>query len=236
MSDLPRFFAAMAPLLNGRCTAADVEQAIGPSPSGSVNLDFYRVLVERNLFKILRDVHAPVRALALRQDPQSWARLVRSYAAAHPPMHWDPNAFAGAFPEWLEVERKRTGEIPVLLEQLADYQWIRHRAGRCRDVGDDGFDERLFVRQYSYDVPKIAAALEEDEHADLPGRRAVVVLVYRHTRALDVRTFYPTNAGLAALARRQGVMVPPELGEFSNIDRTEIELIEHGILMPRGTP
>jgi hypothetical protein len=234
MSELDRFFGAMRPFLIGRSSVAEAERELGPSPSGSESLDFYRVLVERNMFKILRDVHRPIRILADRQSPQLWGRLVRGYVTDHPPAHYEPNMFAAKFSDWLAEQRKRFGEIPELFEELADYQWIRHLARQCPDDVGDGFEQRLFVRQYTYDVPKIAAALRRDANAELPGRASVVVLVYRHLRHQDVRTFYPTRPGLAVLARRQGAALPPGFGEFQDLDKAEVEMIEHGIFVPRS--
>ena len=187
MTTLQRFFDAMAPLLIGVSDATAVETLVGSCPSGPESLDFYRVLVERNLFKILRDIYSPVRALALRESNHLWARLVRSYIEDHPPSHPIPNLFGEKFSGWLPTQRTHLGDVTDLFEEVADYQWIRCVAYNCADDVGDGFDQRLFVRQYTYDVPSIVNALYRDPDAELPPRRPVILLVYRHLRHHDVR-------------------------------------------------
>ena len=234
MSDLEQFFATMRPMLLGKTRVPDAEAELGGSQSGTENFGFYRVLAKRNLFKIMRDVFGTVRTLALRQDEALWARLVMGYTAAHPPAARDPNEFGAQFAEWLAEHRKQTGEIPELLEELADYEWIRTAAYLSPNVEGDGFEERLFVRQYTHHVPDIHAALRRSTEAELPGRAPTVVLLFRHLRKHKLQDFYPTKAGLAVLARRQGATLPPGFGGFDDaaLDQTEVEMIEHGILAP----
>ena len=143
-----------------------------------------------------------------------------------------PEEMVNFFSDWLAQRRKRLGDIPELLEEVADFQWISYSAHNAADGEADGFDERLFIRQYTHHVPRVVAALEKDRDADLPGREPVVVVVYRHLRNNEVRLLYPTKAGLAVLARRQGAQLPPGFGGFTDeeLDNTEVNMIELGIL------
>ncbi len=233
---LHAFFDAMGPMLSGRTSAAEVEAELGAtSPSGTENLGFYAVLVERNHFKILRDLFGPIRTLALRRSDTLWGRLVRDYTRKHPAGHWDPNRFGASFSEYLANLRQRHGELPTLFEELADYLYIRHLAYSSPDEPGDGFETRLFVRQYSHAVPDVLDALARDPEADLPGAKPIVVIVYRHARHRELRTFYPSAAGLGALARRQGVDSMPEMFKAlpaQTLDAAEANLVEHGVLTP----
>jgi hypothetical protein len=233
---LPAFFAAMRPMLLGERSATDVQTELGDAPSGTDNLEFYRVLVERNLFKILRDLYGPVRHLALRADDGTWARLVRTFAKAHPPAHHDPNRFGEGFSEFLANERARHGSIPALWEELADFCWIRHRAHVAPDLDGDGFDVRLFVRHYTHDVVEVARRLGDDADAELPGAAPKLLVLYRHARTDQVRLYFPTAAGLAALARRQGEDLPEAFAAIGTeqVDAATLHLVEHGILSSKG--
>jgi hypothetical protein len=235
MSGLRSFWQTMPSMLLGRTTVADAETELGPSPSGSENFEFYRVLVERNLFKAMFEMYWPVKTLALRQDARLWGQLVQAYTRDHPPTARGPNEFTQHFSDWLAERRKRLGDIPQLFEEVADFQWVNYSGHRAPDDLGDGFDERLFVRQYTHPVPKVIAALEKDREADLPGREPVVVVVYRHLRLSDMRLLYPTRLGLAVLARRQGADLPPGFGGFTDaeLDETEVNMIEMGILVNR---
>ena len=193
------------------------------------------MLVRRNLFKGMFDMYWPVKTLALRQDEDLWLQLVEQYTRDHPPAGRRLNDFAMHFSDWLAARRKRFGDIPELLEEVADFQWISYSAHHAEDGSGDGFDERLFIRQYTHHVPKVVGALEKDRKADLPGREPVVVVVYRHLRSNEVKLLYPTKAGLAVLARRQGAELPPGFGGFTDdeLDKTEVNMVELGILANR---
>ena len=230
---LPDFFVQLGALLEGKTTAAEVESALGPAATGTDALAFYRTMVLRQWLKILRDLYEPIRLLANRREPGLWQRLVKQFAAEHPPAHFDPNGFGEGFGDFLAHERAAHGTIPTLWEELADYCWIRHRANVCLDDVGDGFEQRLFVRQYTHDVVTIAKRLAEDPAAQLPGAKTIVVLVYRHARTLDVRSFFPNAAGLAALAIREGTALPAAFAAIpqSDQDAAIVSLVEHGVLL-----
>ncbi len=227
------FFDQLGALLQGRTSADDVEAALGPVATGTDALAFYRTMVLRQWFLIMRDLYEPIRLLAQRREPGLWTRLVQTYAAAHPPAHFDPNQFGEGFGDFLARQRAVHGTIPTLWEELADYCWIRHRANVCPDDVGDGFEQRLFVRQYTHDVVAVAKRLSEDPAAELPGAKTIVVLVYRHARALDVRLFFPNAAGLAALAVREGTALPAAFATIpqSDQDAAIVSLVEHGVLL-----
>jgi hypothetical protein len=236
-ASLHAFFGAMRPFLLSETSVDQVRSELGPPPSGDANLEFYRTLVERNLFKILRDLYGPVRELALRAEAGTWPRLVRGYVQQHPPRHWDPNRFGESFSDFLAQQRDGDATIPALWEEMADFCWIRHRANVCADDVSDPFERSLFVRQYTYDVPGIVAAVTADPAASLPTPRPYIVVVYRHVRTMEVRLLTPNATGLAALARRQGQPLPAALQRIDEADlqAADVFLVEHGILTPRDS-
>ncbi len=236
---LADFFSQMRPYLQGHQDLARTREVLGPSPSGDHDFSFYRVLAERNLFKILRELYAPLRALVLRDQAALWATLVREYIAAHPPGGRHPNCAGEALPEFLAARRERQPDQPAIYEEIADYCWIRLQVQRAPDDEGDGFESRLMVRQYSYAIPEFVAALEADpDAAERPEPQPVVLFVYRHWRQLHACSFRPSAAGLVALARRQGLAVPPALQAVppDHVDVAEAQLVEHGVLAPAPQP
>lgn len=229
-ASLDRFFAEMAPMLASRRSAAEVEGVLGASPSGTTNLGFYAELVRRNLEKILRDVFGHTRALALRGGHERWRALVEGYTAAHPPAGNVPNRFAAAFPGWLANQ----GDDLLQWSEIADFEWLRVRAHHAVDGDGDGLDRRMFIRQYTFDVPRWIASYAEDPAAPLPRATPCIAVVFRHHATGRVGVHRPTAAGLAAIARRAGASLPPELAELDleAITRAEQVLVTSGVLVP----
>ncbi len=235
MSTLAEFYAHMRPYLQGARDLAQTRERLGPSPSGDHDFAFYRVLAERNVFRIMNDLYAPLRGLIIREQPGTWTPLVREYVAAHPPSGRHPNGLGEHFSEFLEQRRQRHPEQPDLYEELADYCWVRHAVYSAPDEPGDGFERRLYVRQYSVRIHDYAAALERDPQHPRPEPQPTVLLIYRHARTLETRLFLPSAAGLVALARRQGEPVPEPLRAIpaEHVDVADAQLVDHGVLMPR---
>ncbi len=234
---LDDFFKAMAPMLDGKASPQSVIDAIGPTPSGLENLGFYRTLVERNHFKILYDVFGQVRTVMLRElHDGRWPDIVRDYRDAHPATHWDPNRFAAHFSDFLRTMRER-GDLPhPIYEELADLCYARHCVFSGNDSDPDAFEGRVLVRQYSHPVSDFFFALAEDDDAPLPEPRPQVVFVYRHHRDDSLHHFLPSAAGLAALARRQGITeLPAMFGALTQaqLDDADQALVEFGVFAPR---
>jgi len=233
---LDDFYAEMKPFLMGEHTLPQTREVLGASPSGDDDFSFYRVLAERNLFKILSDLYAPLRALVLREDPEAWGPLVREYARVHPPGGHHPNSFGEAFSDHLAQRRERDPSQAVIYEEIADFCWIRQYVYSALDEADqsDGFEQRLFVRHYTHRVHEIVAALEQDAQAPLPEPQPILLLVYRHTRSLQTRLFSPSAAGLVALAKRQHMEVPEALRSIpsEHVATADAQLVEHGVLKP----
>jgi hypothetical protein len=233
--EMTAFFAAMAPMLAGRIDAAQVESRLGPSPSGTAALGFYTELVRRNLHKIVSDVFPAVRAICRTDGGEArWVQLATEYAVAHPGTGADPNHFAARFPQWLVQQ----SGVPAVWAELADYEWTRLLAFHAPDVSADidGFDARLFIRQYSSDIPRLAVAALRGEvaAAEVP----VLVAVFRHARTARLGTFRLGAAGLAALARRRGLPLPASLGALSDdaIVQAADALVEAGVLVSARSP
>jgi hypothetical protein len=235
---LAEFFAAMAPMLEGRASARHVEMALGPSASGTEALGFYAELVRRNLHKILSDVFPAVRAVArhLHGDDRAWAGLAAAYAAAHPGRGSDPNRFAEALPAWLRGRPEFIGPWSELAVELADYEWTRVLAYHAPDVEGDGLEQRLFVRQYTCDIPALAHAVQHGSFVP-PTSRPRIVAIFRHARTLQLGVFHLGAAGLAALARRQGLATPPALAALpESAVRSGLAALEAAGVLPGGMP
>lgn len=238
---LSEFFAHMRPYLEGRQDLARTKDALGPSPSGDDCFAFYRVLAERNLFKIMRELYAPLHVLVRRDEaegtvpPGLWGTLVREQIAHNPPGGRHPNCFGEGFAALLSARRELEPDQPALYEEIADFCFVRMQAAHAPDGDDDGFGTRIHVRQYGWHVPEFVAALERDPAAPRPEPRPMVLVVHRHVRTLVTRVFHPSAAGLVALARRQGAAIPPAFHAVphEHVDAAEAQLVEHGVLSPR---
>ena len=247
---LARFYAELAPLLFSEASVAQIEDRLGPSASGADNLDFYRELVGRNFGRILRDLFPAVHQVCTREHPELWPDLVAGYAAS-----WaaraqvgaeprDPNRWGVGFADYLAARRaehsSEAGAYSALLEELADYQMCRYLASAAAErptSSADGFEERVFVRGYTHPLPRFVAKLDRDPSAPLPEPRPTTVIVYRTlTRPWRVLTHAPSLAELAALARREGVDVPPAFAALATdqVDRGLAKLVELGVLTPAG--
>lgn len=210
--ELQRFFSAMRPFLLGEDDAAAVQGRLGPSPSGAEALDYYRTLIDRNHHKILGDIFDTVRAACLAAHPELWSQLVRDYVGARLTATHDPNDFGAAFPAFV-AEYRSWPESPASLgsraAELADYHWCLHRCGVAPDVepGDDGIDRRLFMRQYSFDVPTARRRVSRGElpidDTSLDGDTFVVVFRHLHSRRVEV--LRATLPQLQVIAARAGV-------------------------------
>lgn len=226
-AELSAFFGALGPMLRARVDAVEVERALGPSPSGTAALAFYAELVARNYRKIVRDIFPCTRALVEKLGA-SWSTLERAYVHEHVAQGIDPNGYGAGFPAWLQT---RDG-LPASCGEVADFEWLRVRAHHAIDGLDDGFERRLFVRQYTCDAPAFWRACARDPATPPPPTRPTIALVFRHTQTLQVAVHYPRGAAIAALARRQGLPLPEVLAAIdpASIDEAERVLVRDGVL------
>ncbi|NVB37287.1 putative DNA-binding domain-containing protein [Pseudenhygromyxa sp. WMMC2535] len=246
--ELERLYAAIGPFLFGERSVAELEASIGSSASGTDALDFYRVLVERNTKKILGELFSPVRELCERLHPGLWPELVADYARSHRGAARDPNWFGEHFSAFLAARREQRPEQSPLLEELADYVFCRFAASTAPDAfGPDdpeGFERRLFVRLYTAGIPELLVALRKRPEAPtsaLPlAPRPSTVLIFRVHRvdgesfgaAAGMRWHRPDLAQLAALARRQGLELPPPMAalDAAQLERGLAALVKLGVL------
>ena len=231
---LPEFFDQMQAFLLGRIDVDEVQTKLGPSASGSQNLTFYRTLVDRNFHKTLRLLFPTVHTLAMRVRPTMWSELVRDYVRVHPPRGCrDPNRFGASFPEFLTRRREEKGEFSEALEELAEYHWIDYLARTSTGSDDDGFEKRVFIRQFTRPIPDLMKALVEDDSAEEPSPRPMIVILYRSLVDGVVRILHPRPETMAVLAMRQGLDLPAPLAQLDsdNVKLTETRLVEMGILV-----
>ena len=240
--ELEREFAVLAPFLFGESSVEAVEDALGPSASGSTNLDFYRVLVGRNTNKILSELFPVLSALVQREHPGLWKTLVRDYTREHPSNARDANRFGLALSEFLAGRRQASDPPPfsALYEELADYQMCRYLAASAPDEqpGDDGFESRVFIRGYTHPIPTIIARLRADPDAPLPEPQAVTLLIYRSLHPpkrlawAGIATMTPNLEDIAALAKRQGLALGGPLAQVdeAGLARGLARLVERGVV------
>jgi hypothetical protein len=211
---LEAFFATMKPLLRGEISAEEVQTRLGASDSGTEALAFYRVLVQRNMFKAMREIFPSLPPLVERDRPGAWAELVAAFLCDHPPTHFDPNHIGEPFAAWLQARRAGDPAQPELFEELADFHWIQWLAATSPEPHDDGFDRVLFVRLYRHPIPKIIADVLENPRAELPQPQPTCLVVHRHRQTGALRLLYPGLAAWAVLARRQGLPLPLPLADI----------------------
>ncbi|MCB9680197.1 MAG: putative DNA-binding domain-containing protein [Alphaproteobacteria bacterium] len=230
---LAAFFDAVGPMVRGQRSAADVEAALGPCPTGTEALGWYATLQAHHVRCQLAELFPTVHAAVARRGPQAWDRLVDAYVGCHPPSHWELARVGEAFADWLvahDVDGARLGSV-------ADWRWTRWLARTARDTFDgDGLDVRLFVRSWPVDAPRLSRALRDGDEptAAVP----TSVLVWRHEATGRVHHLTPSLATLAVLATRQGLALRGPLADLS-ADRVADEaarLLRLGALIPDPTP
>lgn len=235
MAELAEFWEEMRAFLLGEQDAAQVQAKLGESRSGTANLAFYRTLIRRNFDKFLADMYPSVKITVEQIRHGWWAELVDAYAPSHPPDHFDPNRFSAGFPEFLAARRQQDPKQPTILEELADFQWLRHQVNIAPDIEGDGFEHRLFIRQYAHQVPRFWREVSKEPATALPAPRPTFVVVYRDLGNGDPKYLVIGGPELAVLARRQGLELPPPLDQIDpdQISSAEEGLVGRGVLVPR---
>ena len=216
-AELAPFFSQMRELL----LAAEA-----PADPG---LAYYRELIWRNYDKILGDVYASSRA-AIRSaeanpkaspeaGPVLWPRCVRAYATQCPRAAHDPNEFARAFPDWIAKQGALVGEtLAARLAELADLHWTLHSCGIAPPLAAhpaEDLEQRIFIRQYSFDVVGWRKALEKGtktgaDLAALAPQAPVFLVLFRHLETHRVEILRASLADLQVISASAGVEAPPE--------------------------
>ncbi len=234
---LREFFEGMTDLLLFRQGVSSVEAHVGSSASGTQRLDFYRILAERSRLLLLRQLFPTLRHATLQlqeQDPEhiSWRRLALAYVATHPPTHYDPNRLGEGLSDYLH---ELQGAHPFL-EELADFEYCLWAVGvspHLPSAQDPGLNRTLFVRLYEHDLPSYVAQVRDDRPATITAH-PVHVLIHRDLNTGRPSHFLPTPLGLAALAQRLGAQ-QRLIDDSAALLEAEQQLIQHGVLPPRGS-
>ncbi len=229
---LAKFHAVMAPFLRGEISAAEVEQLLGPSPSGTERLALYPRLVRRQWTGTIDHFfRALARALEL-VAPGAFPAMRDAYLEAHPPASWEPNENLRAFTPFV---KSRAG-IPPWAPEMADYAWSRFLAMHADVVsGDVGLERAIFVRHYTHDVVATSLANESATGGASVPRLAPGTFVFaRHVTRGHLVTLTPSVAALFALLRAAGETLPPlPDGLFAeDLDRELVALHDAGIVAP----
>jgi len=233
MSDdgLGRFFEHMRPFLLGRMSAEELEQTLGPSPTGTANLAFYPTFLRRHeRLQLMRQFQA-VHRLVEEHSALDWAELVGDFIQAHVPGHWSMYRTGEPFADWLTSEIEAGRPVPAEAPMLADFAWICWLARNAPP--DAGLDETVHVRQYPFDVAAFTRAILADPkiRPEPTGPRALVV--YRHLETGDARHFTPSLATLAVLDHEAGGSgVDWDAHGVGERERTEerARLVQRGVL------
>lgn len=134
-----------------------------------------------------------------------WHEMVSEYFETFPPAHFNLNAGAGEFSEFLKERMDPCVKRFPFLWELADYEWIElevlEHAAEPEEGEDVSLDEPaafqkygpnlnpvIVVRHYDYPITKIVDWL--DDCVKLPRRlkkSPVNMVVYRHPDKLDAR-------------------------------------------------
>lgn len=232
--DLASFFRAFAPMLELTSDVNRVEREFGASPSGTSRMGFYGVLARRTRLLTLGDMCPATRYAVQSSKGPAWMDLVLRYAESHPPSHADPNRFAEGFSEFIASERQRGFPLPSFLEELAEYEFTLWEVGITDfqpTLSDPGLDRTIRVRQYSANVADFVTEFHAGHAPEAPAAGPVIVLIYQHTRSGYPRYFFPSAAGLAALARRAGKSLPKATFDEDTLSSAEQELVEYGVLV-----
>ena len=235
-AELSSFFAQMRELL--------LASAAPPDP----NLAYYRTLVWRNYDKILGDVFASSRAAicSARAEPGHgrtlWDECVRAYAMECPRAAHDPNEFARAFPDWISRQAARLGEpLSSRLGELADLHWTLHLCGIAPPLADhasEDLEQRIFIRQYSFDVVGWRKALESgarsgQDLAALATGDPHFFVCFRHLRSQRVEILRASLAELQVLAASAGIVPPSGTQLSESLSKpARIRLARLGVLRP----
>ena len=233
MTGLRAFFGAMDGLLAGRMTGSDVEASLGPSPSGAAGFALYAELVRRQHAQLLDALFPSVARAANELRAGRWRALQTAYTHAHPPRHWEPNAFGALFPDFLESLAQRDPSIPGYLAELADLEFLEWQVTVApRTSRIPGEDATLHVRRYDHDV----LAYRSRSHADCghtgPAKRAITLLICRTHTTDTPFLLHPSAAALVAIARRAGSEIPEGAPSGTLVDEAERELVAWGVLVP----
>lgn len=234
---LSGFFEAFSSMVELRLSPREVVDRIGPCPSGTKRLGFYRILAHRSRFLTLRDVCPVLRHAALSLEPPVWQKLVERYSTLHPPQVRDPNRHAEGLSDFIAEERASGWDLPEYLEEIADFEISEYLVGVSSfepSTDDPGLDRTLLVRHYTHDVPRFVLDHRKGIVAAAPEPTPRAALLYRDVRSQYARVFFPTRLGLLALAARAGKAVSLSGVDLQALAAAERELEGYGVLIARA--
>jgi len=205
-SELTRFFAAWVPVLRGESSVAECRQTLGSSRSAPADLAFYRVLMERNAAHLLSALFPATRAAVIEHLPGCWLSWVADYARTTECAHWNPNEWGRAFPDFIAELALMDETLPAAIVELADYEWLNYAIGAGVDPeranGSTSEPPSYAVRQYDFDVPRLAREQRRGASWSTSQPSPVIVIVYRDPETEHARVYYPSRAALLVLADR----------------------------------
>lgn len=228
MSSLARFHETMALFLRGDISAAEVEQRLGPSPSGTARLALYPRLIRRQSTGLVDHFFRSLGAALEGHQRGSFGILRDAFLAAHPPTSWEPNENLRPFAEFVRAYPR----APEWAFEIADFTWSKFLAIHAeRTAGEVGLDRVVFVRHYRYDVTSDSNDPSSARRTPLLAPRTVVFA--RHPQTGRIVFVTPSVAALFALLRASGESLPPMppgVGP-AELDRELVALRDAGILV-----
>jgi hypothetical protein len=219
------FFTEMAELLAGRRTAAQCEEVLGPSASGTARLGVYRTLVDRQQRGALASLYRAALVAADTWDPRRSEVLRSGYLSAFPPSHWSPSTVAAPFADYLTANG-----APDDVIELADFARTRLEVLRAPPTPDLA---GLAVRHYTHAVHVFTQQVErEGLTSGRPRPDPSTLILGRHRETADFVQVSPTLAMLVALQLAEAGAWSPTLPpvERSDVRDAAALLFEHGVL------
>ncbi|GEM_PF-2730622 len=215
---------------------------------------------DKMLRELFAPVHRLVQRLHPGSWPQWTREYARAYPSVARDPNWVGEQFSTWLAQ--RRERPEGADQSPLLEEMADYVFCRFCASFSADSAEstestessdsrapgpglplepepdaaddpDGFEQRLFVRLYTFPVVAMLTALQGDPDAPIPSPQPISVLIYRSTvDGFSLCTYRPSMAELAALGRRQGLALPAPLAGLSDalVDAATAKLVSIGAL------
>jgi hypothetical protein len=202
---LLRFFDEMTAFLRAEKDEAALLSALGPSASKPARFLVYQRMARQNRHRVIDAVFRGTRHAASSLVPGVWERLVETHLEKRPHMGWDLALVPVGFSATVAESRATSSAIPVVLEELADLEEIRHahRTFPSAPAGPGGLNPSVEVRRYTWNVDAYARRVRAGEAATLEPEEQVLIL-YRDPVSAKSRTLTPTLPMLIAVAIASG--------------------------------
>lgn len=141
-------------------------------------LAFYQQLVADQINAVLTKVF-PLTQSMMSQN--AWRLLTQEYFTQHPPRHYELNACASLFPEFIKSKNCH----PAVVE-LATFEWLEFAVYVDSAQGPGPLNPTLRILSCNYALSRLVATLRSGDLVDFETLTptAEIVFVYRHPQTL----------------------------------------------------